>query len=247
MRRFLLLMVLASPALYATAFTSCTLTPSTGTSVETVTGPGTSSCFGYPSPFSTVVIQARASDHSFIPGGPTVSPGGWEMSVDSGGGGTDLQLIGAANAGLTFVSAGPSRSGLIQVEIELYHQHAGSSEVSVTDGVHDYKWVCSGAPGCDTNHPWDVAETFPFTLGTKFRVDTSSITEAGGPYHGGSGAALSFGLLGADGTAVPFSVTSEPLTPEPSTWALLLLGLGSGAIGLFRRALQGRVWRFRIP
>jgi hypothetical protein len=240
MRRFLLVLIFASPALYAMAFTSCSLTPSTGIFVRTVTEPGTSSCFGFPSAFSTPVVQADASDHSFIPGGPSVSPGAWEMSVDSSGGGTDLQLTAVARAGLTFVSAGPSRSGLIQLNIELFHQHAGSSEVNLTDGVHDYSWSCAGAPGCDTNHPFDFAGTLPFTLGTKFRVDTSSITEAGGPAHGGAGAALSFGLLEADGAAVPFSVTEEPLTPEPSTWGLLSLGLSGCALLLFRRSSRGR-------
>lgn len=239
MRRFLLVMIFASPAVYATAFTSCILTPSAGTSVLTVTGPGTSSCFCYPSAFSPPLIQADASDHSFIPGGPSVSPiipGGWEMSVDSGGGGgTDLQLTAVASAGLTFVSAGPSRSGLLQLEIELFHQHEGRSEVNLTDGVHDYKWSCTGAPGCDTNHPFDFAGTLPFMLGTKFQVDISTSSEAGGPHHGGSGGALLFQLLDADTNTVPFSVTSEPLTPEPSTWGLLVLGLGAGASALFKR------------
>jgi hypothetical protein len=150
-----------------------------------------------------------------------------------------LAAKGDASAGIVANTVGPARLGFIEFSMSTSTTHDDlGMNISITDGVHSYG-IGTGAPpgGCFFGGCRYTA-TLPFDLGTDFRVLVSadagvSITPptSGGPEGAGREAlgALSFELLDASGSKVPFS-----LVPEPSSLALLWLGFGGGAFFLLK-------------
>jgi hypothetical protein len=150
-----------------------------------------------------------------------------------------LAAHGHASAGIVGNTVGRPRLGFIEFSMNTatIHDDFGMT-ISITDGVHSYS-IGTGAPpgGCFFGGCRYTA-TLPFDLGTDFRVLVSadagvSVTPptSGGPSGAGRDAlgALSFELLDASGSKVPFSVV-----PEPSSLALLWLGFAGGAFFLLK-------------
>lgn len=255
MRRFLLAMIVASSALYATsmASSSCTVAKTT---VSPCPG-NLNLSTGLSGPNYFVSAFAEASDSAPPPPAANITPptlfgplGGTMFAIGEaeatymGGEPPPFPSVLAANgdasANIVAHTAGPARVGLIEFSMNTatLHDDLGMS-ISITDGVHSYD-IGSGAPpgGCFFGGCRYTA-TLPFDLGANFRVSISadagvsiSPPAPGGPEGAGRDAlgGLSFQLLEANGGKIPFS-----LVPEPSSWTLLLLGFGAGTFLLLRK------------
>ena len=255
MLRFLLAMLVASSALHASsfAFSSCTAgtttvspCPDDFTLTSGLSGPNY-----FVSAFAGTSEFIAAPD-AIVPG----SPGGQELSAVANAAAEedappDITLSATANASdsVTYSTNGPSRSGFIQFAVALgyLHQDApGAASALLTDGVHQYSY--SGGGGIYGSTPplhcfiedCEYEATVPFDLGSEFQVSVSAnaavaVSSAPGSSRGhDDDSQVVFRLLESDGaTPVPFSVT-----PEPSTWGLLLCGLAIGACLVPRKRLR---------
>lgn len=221
MRRFLLLLVFTSPALYATEFTytSCTAGPTTLSPCPGdwlvpggITGPDflAQAVASVPFPFRSGDLSAGAAINVYSYG--TVPVSATAIAQDS----------------VTFFTGGPLRPGLVSYEVTMGNAHADfpeEGEAVITDGVHRYSLGCQNAFELST-----CTGTLPINLGSEFTASVSvSFEQDAGPgslesFHAERDVTMSFSL-------------SEAPVPEPSTWGLLILGLGVGAIGLFRRGI----------
>lgn len=199
---------------------------------------------------------AAASDNSIVPGlamavPPLPSFSGQSMSAIAEAevaGAPPLTLplaaLALASASSTFYTTGPNRPGFIQFNVQLDRLHGGSSDAQFSDGVHTYSYnvlgfgstasLFCGPESCG----WTAI--VPFDLGVHFDARASASDSEfatpdvhGGGAHGNVDSMLTFRVLDANGAPVPFFVT-----PEPSSWALLLLGLGACAWRLRKRAAK---------
>jgi hypothetical protein len=246
MHRMLLALIAASSALYATstATSSCTAGSTTETPCPAninltpgISGPGYHvSAFAQASDSSIVAISFIRSPQEFEPGF------GWSMSAiaemeeqylgEPNGPLPPLSATANASANIVAYTAAPAQLGSIVLSVSTGTGHdAFGAEITVTDGVHTYG-LGSGAPPRQTGCGFDgcfYTATLPFDVGSEFEVSISANASGSiAPPYPGLGseaiAELSFEVLSADGGKVPFT-----LVPEPSTNALLLLGLALGA------------------
>lgn len=212
MRRFLLILIAASSALRATSitFVTCTL----GTTTQT----NSSSCLIGPFPvivppqFPVVGADASASGSADPLGGLLVaSTDAFAFPLDSG-----LTTDAEASASDTeiFAGTGPHRLGLVTFDVSLSTTHddpGGSAFLS--DGVNNYTlpFAC-GFGGCEETG------TLPFYLGADVKYQASVEVSAGVTE-------CFTGCPNAD-IQLSFSLLAAPI-PEPSTWGLVLFGLGA--------------------
>lgn len=228
MRPFLLLLVFTSPALYATAFTqtSCTAGPTTLSPC-----PGAAD-FSSPGGISGPGFDVQA--HAAVPS-PYLS-GDLSASVGIGGvtdGTVTLAATAIATDSVTFFTGGPLRPGFVSFDITFANAHAdfpNADESVITDGIHRYE----NGEGAQFRHIspglWRFIGTVPINLGSEFTASVSVNLK-------NEAAIGSTGWGGQERDAsMSFSLSEAPV-PEPSTWGLLILGLGVGAIGLFRRGI----------
>lgn len=234
MFRLLVTTLVAASALQASSFTfsSCTA----GTTTISPCGGDAITPNGIYGPDYEALGGTGASVNSNVLGDIVLGtlppiPSGHVMSVgvgvwiESSGANPKLSVTTQADANSAFYTAGSPRSGFIQFDASLAHSHRGDSNVLISDGTHNYGYDAEfcGFEGCL------VTATLPFDLGSKFHValsaDAEGLLEPNGTglVAGGDDALVIFRLLESDGTTpVPFSAT-----PEPTTWALLLFGLGA--------------------
>lgn len=229
--RFLLAMMVTC-VLHASTmtFSSCTA----GTTTDSPCPSDVNLITGLSGPNYFVAAFAATGPGTGLPGTSVIAEA---AAVYTGGAPPPLPALSAgaqASENDTYYTTGPTRLGFIQFDMDsgASSSHGGLGDVVLTDGVHSY------GPGSGT-HVGGCAEschsigTLPFDLGTEFQVLESasagaSLTPSSGVPDSVQGgfATVTFTLLEADGTTpVPFSVV-----PEPSSWALSVLGFGLGCV-----------------
>jgi hypothetical protein len=137
-------------------------------------------------------------------------------------------------------TTGSVRSGFIQVSETIFSLHGNPEAAtwSISDGSHNYSGCLPGSSGVEG---CSGMATLPFELGVPFMVSASAINGFSiAPRQTGFGTDsevdLTFTVLEADGST-PVAVLP---TPEPSTYALLSIGLGLLPVVLLARRVAGR-------
>lgn len=136
-------------------------------------------------------------------------------------------------------TTGPMRSGVIQITQSINdNRGTGFPNWSISDGSHSYSGCL--APGND-GFSCSGTATFPFGLGVPFIVNAGAFSGAGiippqTIYGQDQEVDLKFTVFEADGTT-PVAVLP---TPEPSTYALLLCGMGLLPLLLLKRHVAAR-------
>ena len=243
MRRLLFALLASAACLHATsfAFTSCTA----GTEVLSPCNSDFSLTFGGitgPDYFVRAFAQAPVTLNTSEFQGSDVST----LTAAAAQAPASLPVQATAQAGdsVTYYTSGPARPGFIQFSIELDYLHEdfyGASEILLSDGVHQYSFIGGGGingPIPPTHcfiEDCEYAGTLPFDLGAPFEASASSHSgSSGGPGGANAAAVATFTLLEANGTTpVPHFVT-----PEPSAWQLLMIGLAT--CGALRRSARNR-------
>ncbi len=237
MGRFLLLILAATSVARADSFASASCTY--GSTTQTATQTGTQAGTNPTSASCTVPVNGMGGEVGVVTAdavtegsvsGTLASINGDEKVVAQ----FDVPLnakwsaIATLDDSLALATAGPKRAGFIQFDIRTISEAPG--DVFISDGVHKYSY--QQAIG---------TTTLPFNLGSAFQVSLSADEQIGGNNPpppdfelADRGAHVSLSLLEANGTtAVPLVIT-----PEPSTWSLLFLGLWGAWFRFSRRAIE---------
>jgi MYXO-CTERM domain-containing protein len=150
----------------------------------------------------------------------------------------DAEAQGQLGAGLTATSAGPVRTGIIQLSLSSGSGHSAYADSAAWVQVGSYYCIeCFGLTG-----------SYPFTLGVPFGISISDTVRAVSVdfFDGYSFASsnISFSLFEADGVTPVLIEQTEP-TPEPGTLGLALAGIG--LLLWRRRSRRAGDWREQRP
>ncbi len=238
MGRFLLLILAATSVAQADSFTSASCTYGSTTQAQTQTGTNANpvSCFVQVFAANAPIggVQANAQTFTSVSGTQAFVEGGakaveeFDVQQYSQYLTADFSAIATADNSQNFATPGSKRAGFIRFTIQT---DTGNGSEFISDGVHQYSFQQSNGIQQSIG-----PTTLPFDLGSPFQVSVSADAGVGPPpqkeFINGADANVSFSLLEANGTtAVPLFIT-----PEPSTWTLLLLGLCGAWFTLSRRA-----------